>query len=59
MGTVGESYGRSNWSGLFFAQIWFRGRQTFDVSYEFNFANEQFFIILRGISFAGRSPIDI
>ena len=59
MGTVGELYGRTTLSGLFFAQIWYRGQKIFDGSYEFDFGNEQFFNILRGISFAGRSPISI
>ena len=59
MGAVGKLYGRNTLNGLFFAQIWFRGRKIFDGSYEFNFANEQFFNILRGISFAGRSTINI
>ena len=49
MDTVGELYGRATLSELFFSQIWFRGRKIFDDSYEFNFANEQFFNILRGI----------
>ena len=56
---VGELYGRTTLSGLFFAQVWFCEQQIFDISYEFNFADEQFFNILRGLSFAGRSPINI
>ena len=59
MGTVGELHGCTTLSGLFFVQMWFRGRKIFDGSYEFKFANDQFFNILRGISFAGRSPIKI
>ena len=59
MGAFGELYGRTTFSGLFFAQILFCGRQIFDGSCEFNFANEKCFNILRGISFADRSPINI
>ena len=59
MGTVDELYGQTTWIGLFFEQIGFWRRQIFNGSYEFNFANEQFFNILPGISFAGRSPINI